>query len=81
MANSKEVKDIEIKYPITGVEWEYNVDRKQTGKYNVSIQQIGSIINLATTGAKIGALRPINKNEEIDIKLFLPDDILSLIHI
>ena len=78
LANSKEVKDIEIKYPITGVEWEYKVDRKQTGKYNVSIQQIGSIINLATTGAKIGALRPINKNEEIDIKLFLPEDMRSL---
>ena len=78
LANSKEVKDIEIKYPITGVEWEYKVDRKQTGKYNISIQQIGSIINLATTGAKIGALRPINKNEEIDIKLFLPEDMRSL---
>ena len=71
-------KDVEIKHPITGVEWIYEIDRKQTGKYDVPLQTIGSIINLATNGTKIGTIRPEDSSEELDIKLFLPDDARSL---
>ena len=54
----KGVQDVEIKYPVTGIEWLYDIDRNKTSKYNVSVQSIGAIINLATTGTKIGTIRP-----------------------
>ena len=66
------VQDVEIKYPVTGIEWLYDIDRNKTSKYNVSVQSIGAIINLATTGTKIGTIRPTDTDKELD---------LSLIHI
>ena len=72
------VKDVEIKYPMTGVEWIYDIDRTQTSKYDVPIQSIGAIINLATTGTKIGTIRPFDTDEELNIRLFLPEDAQSL---
>ena len=55
------------------MEWKYEVDRKQTGKYRIPIQSIGAIINLATDGLKIGTLRPSDV-DELDIKVYLPDN-------
>ena len=66
--------NIEIQYPLSGVEWKYDIDRKMTSKHNVPVRQIGAVISLATDGLKIGSLRPVNSSEEIDIKVYLPDD-------
>ena len=72
------VKDVEVKYPMTGVEWIYDIDRTQTSKYDVPVQSIGAIINLATTGTKIGTIRPFDTDEELNIRLFLPENDQSL---
>ncbi len=72
------VKDVEVKYPMTGVEWIYDIDRTQTSKYDVPVQSIGAIINLATTGTKIGTIRPFDTDEELNIRLFLPENEQSL---
>ena len=45
--NFPEIENAEIKYPITGLEWKYDIDRKQTSKFDVPIQSIGAIINLS----------------------------------
>ena len=67
------IENAEIIYPISGLEWRYDIDRKQTGKYDIPIQSIGAIINLVTDGLKIGTMRP-KDTDELDIKLFLPED-------
>ena len=72
------VQDVEIKYPVSGIEWLYDIDRKKTAKYNVPIQSIGAIIKLATTGTKIGTIRPTDTDKELDIKLFLPEESRTL---
>ena len=66
------IENAEIIYPISGLEWRYDIDRKQTGKYDIPIQSIGAIINLATDGLKIGTMRP-KDTDELDIKVFLPE--------
>ena len=66
------IENAEIIYPISGLEWRYDIDRKQTGKYDIPIQSIGAIINLATDGLKIGTMRP-KDTDELDIKIFLPE--------
>jgi|TARA_A100001011_G_scaffold80115_1_gene83112 multidrug efflux pump len=68
------LNNIEIQYPLSGVEWKYDIDRNMTSKHNVPVRLIGSVISLATDGLKIGSLRPINSSEEIDIKVYLPDE-------
>jgi|TARA_B110000967_G_scaffold14186_1_gene13612 multidrug efflux pump len=73
LGSFSEIINPEIKYPISGLEWKYEVDRKQTGKYRIPIQSIGAIINLATDGLKIGTLRPSDV-DELDIKVYLPDN-------
>ena len=66
------IENAEVIYPISGLEWRYDIDRKQTGKYDIPIQSIGAIINLATDGLKIGTMRP-KDTDELDIKIFLPE--------
>ena len=72
LKNIDGLHNVEIKYPLSGIEWEYDIDRKITGKYDVSVRLVGSVISLATDGLKIGTLRPIDSSDEIDIKIYLP---------
>ena len=36
------LNNIEIQYPLSGVEWKYDIDRKMTSKHNVPVRLIGS---------------------------------------
>ena len=72
------LNNIQIQYPLSGVEWKYDIDRKMTSRHNVPIRLIGSVISLATDGLKIGSLRPVNSSDEIDIKVYLPDELRTL---
>ena len=72
------ISNVQIKRPITGIEWKYDINREQTGKYDVAIRSIGSIISLATQGQTVGKIRPIDSKDELDIKLFLPENLRTL---
>ena len=61
--------DENIKNPITGIEWIYNVDSKETKKYDLSKNIIGDSIKIATSGLTIGNIIPDNAEDRIPVKI------------
>ncbi len=59
--------------PLPGIEWELAVDREQAGRYNAGIVQVGSMVQLVTNGVLIGTYRPNDSEDEVDIRVRLPE--------
>ncbi|WP_162652466.1 efflux RND transporter permease subunit [Lentilitoribacter sp. Alg239-R112] len=60
--------------PLPGIEWQLDVDRVQAGRYQTSITEVGSMVQLVTNGVMIGKYRPDNSQDEVEIRVRLPKD-------
>ena len=68
------IRDIEDTTPLPGIEWVMNVNRKEAGRYGADILSVGTMFQLVTNGILIGKYRPDDSDDEIDIRLRLPED-------
>ncbi len=68
------LRDIEDTTPLPGIEWVLNVDRKEAGRYATDILTVGTMFQLVTNGILIGKYRPDDSDDEVDIRLRLPQD-------
>ena len=66
------LRDIEDTTPLPGIEWEINVDRKEAGRFGTDIVSVGAIVQLVTNGVLVGTYRPDDSEDEIDIRVRLP---------
>ncbi|MDF1776086.1 MAG: efflux RND transporter permease subunit [Rhizobiaceae bacterium] len=66
--------DQEDSRPLPGIEWQIDVDREQAGRYNAGIVQVGAMVQLVTNGVQIGSYRPNDSEDEVDIRVRLPQD-------
>jgi multidrug efflux pump len=64
--------------PLPGIEWRLDVNRAEAARFGADVTLIGSIIQLVTNGIKVGAFRPDDSDEEIDIRVRFPSDQRSL---
>ena len=64
--------DIEDTTPLPGVEWEFVVDRAEAGRLGLDVGRIGSALQFATEGALVGRYRPLDADEEVDIRIRYP---------
>lgn len=64
--------------PMPGIEWRLQVNRAEAARFGADVTLIGSIIQLVTNGIKVGAYRPDDSDEEIDIRVRFPSDERSL---
>ncbi|WP_298916808.1 efflux RND transporter permease subunit [uncultured Algimonas sp.] len=67
------VIDIETTLPLPGVEWQLDVDREETGRLGLDINRIGQTVQFVTEGALVGYFRPLDNDEEVDIRIRLPE--------
>ncbi|WP_414834092.1 efflux RND transporter permease subunit [Afifella sp. YEN Y35] len=70
--------DVEDDTPLPGIEWELTIDREEAGRFNAGIASVGSMIQLVTNGVLIGKYRPDDADDELDIRVRLPEDQRSL---
>ena len=70
--------DIDDDLPLPGYEWTLTVDREKAGRFGADIASAGTLVQLATTGAKVGSYRPDDSKDEIDIRVRLPEDERSI---
>ncbi|MFV2092119.1 MAG: efflux RND transporter permease subunit, partial [Hyphomicrobiales bacterium] len=70
--------DIEDNRPLPGIEWEIKVDRAEAGRFGTDVASVGSLIQLITNGLLIGTYRPDDSEEEVDIRLRLPENERSI---
>ncbi len=72
------LQDIEDGRPLPGIDWELTVDREEAGRYNASIPAVGAMIQLITNGALIGKSNPEDSDDQVDIRVRLPEAERSL---
>ena len=68
------VIDIESTLPLPGVEYQLVVDREEAGRLGLDINRIGSTVSLITEGTLVGFFRPLDNDEEVDIRIRLPEE-------
>jgi len=60
--------------PLPGIEWQIDIDREQAGRYQAGIGSVGAMVQLVTNGVLIGNYRPTDSEDEVDIRVRLPQD-------
>lgn len=65
--------DQEDDRPLPGIEWQLAIDREQAGRYQAGIASVGSMVQLVTNGVLIGKYRPSDSEDEVDIRVRLPE--------
>lgn len=66
--------EVEDTRPLPGIEWELNIDREEAGRYNAAIAPVGAMVQLVTNGVMIGKYRPDDTEDEVEIRVRLPQD-------
>ncbi len=65
--------DVEDTTPLPGIEWELKIDREEAGRFQAGIASVGNMIQLVTNGVLIGKYRPNDADDEVDIRVRLPE--------
>lgn len=66
--------DVEDTLPLPGIDWEMIVDREEAGRQGLDVGTIGAAIQFVTEGSLVGQYRPLDADEEVDIRLRFPPD-------
>jgi multidrug efflux pump len=67
-----DLRDVKDSRPLEGIEWELDVDREAASRMGASIASVGSLVKMVTSGLNLGAYRPDDAEDEVDIRLRLP---------
>jgi multidrug efflux pump len=65
--------DHEDTLPLPGIEWSIDVDRALAGRYGLSVQQAGAVLQFVTDGLLVDKYRPDDSEDEIDIRVRYPE--------
>ncbi len=71
---TKGLKLIEDTLPLPGIDWQIDVDVEKAGRYGANVAAVGGMVQLVTRGLQIGTMRIPSSDEEIDIRVRLPED-------
>ncbi|WP_310620199.1 efflux RND transporter permease subunit [Flexibacterium corallicola] len=66
--------DQEDSRPLPGIEWVINIDRTNAARYKADIAPAGTMIQLVTNGVLIGEYRPSDSEDEVEIRVRLPQE-------
>ncbi|MBM3568763.1 MAG: efflux RND transporter permease subunit [Alphaproteobacteria bacterium] len=66
--------DVEDSRALPGIEWQLQVDRTQAGRFGANVTDVGNLVQMVTVGIKVGAYRPDDADEEVDIRVRFPAD-------
>ncbi|WP_425407745.1 efflux RND transporter permease subunit [Hyphococcus sp.] len=75
--NGREVPaymDQEDTLPLPGIEWSIEIDRALAGRYGLSVQQAGAVLQFVTDGLLIDKYRPQDADDEVDIRARYPEE-------
>ncbi len=78
LASVEGTYDLEDSLPLPGVDWELQVDRAEAGRLGLDVRRIGAAIQFVTEGALVGQYRPLDVEEEVDIRIRYPDSARDL---
>ena len=60
--------------PLPRIDWQIDVDVEQAGRYGTDVATVGAMVQLITRGILLGNMRIDSSDEEIDIRVRLPEE-------
>ena len=64
--------DVENTLPKRGLEWKLVIDKTRAAQFGASTNDVGAAVQMVTNGIKVGEYRPLDADEEIDIRVRFP---------
>ncbi|WP_412554536.1 efflux RND transporter permease subunit [Shimia sp. MIT1388] len=64
---------VEDTLPLPGIDWQIDVDVAKAGRYGADVATVGAMVQLVTRGILLDTMRVDSSDEEIEIRLRLPD--------
>ena len=65
--------DIEDNLPLPGIDWQIDVDVEKAGRYGADVAIVGGMVQLVTRGVLLDTMRVDSSDEEIEIRVRLPE--------
>lgn len=65
--------DLEDSRPIPGIDWQIDVDTAMAGRFGADVATIGGMVQLVTRGLLLDRMRVETSDDEIDIRVRLPE--------
>ncbi len=65
---------IEDTLPLPGIDWQIDVDVAKAGRFGADVATVGAMVQLVTRGILLGEMRPDNTDEEVEIRVRLPEE-------
>ena len=65
--------DLEDSRPVPGIDWQIDVDTEMAGRFGADVATIGGMVQLVTRGLLLDTMRVDTSEEEIDIRVRLPE--------
>lgn len=68
------LKLIEDTLPLPGIDWQIDVDVDKAGRYGADVATVGAMVQLVTRGILLDTMRVDSSDEEIEIRVRLPEE-------
>ncbi|MFV0515639.1 MAG: efflux RND transporter permease subunit [Jhaorihella sp.] len=65
---------IEDNLPLPGIDWQIDVDVEKAGRYGADVATVGAMVQLVTRGILLDTMRVDTSDEEIEIRVRLPEE-------
>ncbi|KAA9009288.1 efflux RND transporter permease subunit [Histidinibacterium aquaticum] len=65
---------IEDTLPLPGIDWQINVDVEKAGRFGADVATVGAMVQLVTNGVMLDTMRVDSSDEEIEIRVRLPEE-------
>ena len=65
---------IEDSRPLPGIDWQIDVDVEKAGRFGADVLTVGAMVQLVTRGILLDTMRVPSSDEEIEIRVRLPDE-------
>jgi multidrug efflux pump len=65
---------IEDNRPLPGIDWQIDVDVEIAGRYGADVATVGAMVQLVTRGILLDTMRVDSSDEEIEIRVRLPEE-------
>ncbi len=65
---------VEDSLPLPGIDWQIDVDVEKAGRYGADVATVGAMVQLVTRGILLDTMRVDSSDEEIEIRVRLPEE-------
>ncbi|NKB27186.1 MAG: AcrB/AcrD/AcrF family protein [Rhodobacteraceae bacterium] len=65
--------DLEDTRPLPGIDWQIDVDVEKAGRFGADVATVGGMVQLVTRGILLDTMRVPSSDEEIEIRVRLPE--------